>query len=129
LPQAVKILVDEIIPIEKAEETWAASIHFNLEISRTERETLSNLHAILERHPGSCPGFLHLRSPDKTDLVIALPETLRLKAGTILTREVHNFLGYQAVETHCRPVTASAGNNGPNRNGRDRRPPNGGYRR
>jgi len=127
--QAVKILVDEVIPIEKAEETWAASIHFNLEISRTDRDTLSNLHAILERHPGSCPGFLHLRSPDKTDSIIALPETLRVKAGTSLARDVHSFLGYQAVETRCRPVTAPAGNNGPNRNGRDRRPPNGGYRR
>jgi DNA polymerase-3 subunit alpha len=127
--QAVKILVDEVIPIEKAEESWAASIHFNLETSRTDRETLTNLHLILQRHPGSCPGFLHLRSPDKTDSIIALPETLRLKAGTTLAREVHNFLGYQAVETHCRQVTASAAHKGPNRNGRDRRPPNGGYTR
>ena len=126
--QAVKILVDEVIPIEKAEETWAASVHFNLEISRTDRETLLDLHAILERHPGSCPGFLHLRSPDKTDSIIALPETLRVKAGTSLRREVHSFLGYRAVETHCRPATAAA-TNGPHRNGRDRRTPNGGYRR
>ena len=121
-------MVDEVIPIEKAEETWAASVHFNLEISRTDRETLVDLHAILERHPGSCPGFLHLRSPEKTDSIIALPETLRVKAGTSLRREVHRFLGYTAVETHCRPATAAA-TNGLHRNGRDRRPPNGGYRR
>ena len=127
--QAVKILVDEVIPIDQAEETWAASIHFNLEISRTDRETLAKLHTILERHPGSCPGFLHLRSPEKTDSIIALPENLRLKAGRRLTHEVHNFLGYQAVETHCRPVTASAANNGVHRNAIDRRPPHGGYRR
>ena len=127
--QAVKILVDEVIPIEKAEETWTASVHFNLEISRTDRDTLMDLHTILERHPGSCPGFLHLRSPDNTDSIIALPESLRLKAGTSLSREVHSFLGYRAVETHCRPVTAAAATNGAHRNGRHRRPPNGGYRR
>jgi len=127
--QAVKILADEVIPIEKAEETWTASIHFRLEISRTDRETLSDLHAIFERHPGPCPGFLHLRSPDKTDSIIALPDTLKLKAGGSLTREVHNFLGYHAVETHCRAVTSSAANNGVNRNGRNRRPRNGGYGR
>ena len=133
--QAVKILADEVIPIEKAEETWAASIHFKLEISRTDRETLSNLHAILERHPGTCAGFIHLQSPDKTDSIISLPDTLKLKAGSSLAREVHSFLGYQAVETRCRAVTASAANNGinrvnrNNRNGRNRRPPNGGFGR
>jgi DNA polymerase-3 subunit alpha len=127
--QAVKILADEVIPIEKAEETWTASIHFKLEISRTDRETLSNLHAILDRHPGSCPGFLHLRSPDKTDSIIALPDTLKLKVGSSLIREVHSFLGYHAVETRCRAVTSSAANNGVNRNGRNRRPPNGGFGR
>ncbi len=127
--QAVKILADEVIPIEKAEETWAASVHFNLEISRTNRETLSDLHAILKRHPGSCPGFLHLRSPDKTDSIIALPEVLKLKAGGSLAREVHSFLGYEAVETLCRAVTSSAVNNRVNRNGRKGRPPNGGFGR
>jgi DNA polymerase-3 subunit alpha len=127
--QAVKILADEVIPIEKAEETWAASVHFNLEISRTNRETLSDLHAILKRHPGSCPGFLHLRSPDKTDSIIALPEVLKLKAGGSLAREVHSFLGYQAVETRCRAVTSSEVNNRVNRNGRKGRPPNGGFGR
>jgi len=127
--QAVKILADELIPIDKAEETWTASIHFKLEINRTDRETLSNLHAILERHPGTCAGFLHLHSPDKTDSIIALPDTLKLTAGSSLAREVHSFLGYQAVETRCRAVTASAANNGVNRNGRNRRPPNGGFGR
>jgi DNA polymerase-3 subunit alpha len=127
--QAVKILADEVIPIEKAEETWTASIHFKLEIDRTDRETLSNLHAILERHPGACPGFLHLQSPEKTDSIIALPDRLKLKAGSSLAREVHNFLGYQAVETRCRAVTSLAANNGVNRNGRNRRPPNGGFGR
>jgi DNA polymerase-3 subunit alpha len=127
--QTVKILADEVIPIEKAEETWAASIHFKLEISRTDRETLSNLHAILERHPGPCPGFLHLRSPDKTDSIISLPDTLKLKAGASLARDVHNFLGYEAVETHCRAVTSAATHNMVNRNGRNRRPPNGGIGR
>jgi|GEM_PF-4074025 len=59
----------------------------------------------------------------------SLPENLKLKAGGSLTREVHNFLGYHAVETHCRAVTSSAANNGVNRNGGNRRSPNGGFSR
>ena len=112
--KSVKILADTIIPIAKAEETWAASVHFNLEISRTDRERLENLHDILKRHSGLCPAFLHLRSPDNTDSIIALPDGFKLKAGGPLTREVNGFLGYQAVETRCSAVTLSATPNGVN---------------
>jgi len=116
--QSIKILADTVIPIKAAEETWTASIHFNLEISRTDRETLSELHDILKRHPGSCPAFLHLRSPDNTDSIIALPDTLKLKAGGDLTRAVTGLLGYSALETRCSAVTSAAVSSGGNRNGR-----------
>jgi DNA polymerase-3 subunit alpha len=125
--QSVKILADTVIPIEAAEETWTASVHFNLEISRTDREVLTQLHDIFERHPGGCPAFLHLRSPDNTDSVIALPEVLKLKAGGEISREVNSFLGYQAVETRCGAVPAASALNGLNRNGRKDRPFNGGF--
>jgi DNA polymerase-3 subunit alpha len=112
--KSVKILADMVIPIDKAEETWAASVHFNLEISRTDREGLKNLHAILKRYPGLCPAFLHLRSSDNADSIIALPDVFKLKAGGALTREVNGFLGYHAVETRCSAVTSSAALNGVN---------------
>jgi DNA polymerase-3 subunit alpha len=112
--KSVKILADMVIPIDKAEETWAASVHFNLEISRTDREGLENLHAILKRHPGLCPAFLHLRSSDNADSIIALPDGFKLKAGGALTREVNGFLGYHAVETRCSAVTSSTALNGVN---------------
>ena len=125
--QSVKILADTVIPIEKAEETWTASVHFNLETSRTNREILMDLHDILERHPGVCPAFLHLRSPDNTDSIIALPDTMKLKAGGALNREVSNFLGYHAVETRCSAVPAASALNGLNRNGRKEKHFNGGF--
>ena len=127
--QSVKILADTVIPINKAEETWSASVHFNLEISRTDRETLTDLHTILQRHPGACPAFLHLRSPDKTDSIIALSETLKLRAGGALSREVNNFLGYHAVDTRCSAVPAASALNGLNRNGRKEKPFHGGFNR
>jgi DNA polymerase-3 subunit alpha len=110
--KSVKILADMVISIDKAEETWAASVHFNLELSRTDREGLENLHAILKKHPGLCPAFLHLRSPGNTDSIIALPDGFKLKAGAVLTREVNGFLGYHAVETRCSAATSTATRNG-----------------
>jgi DNA polymerase-3 subunit alpha len=116
--KSVKILAETVVPINKAEETWAASIHFNLEMSRTDREGLENLHAILQRHPGVCPAFVHLRSADNTDSIIALPDALKLKAGSALIQDVDRFLGYHAVETRCSAVTSTASMNGNGGNGR-----------
>jgi DNA polymerase-3 subunit alpha len=99
--QSVKILAEKVVAMDKAEETWTASIHFNVEISRTDRNALEQLNEILRKHPGTCRAYLHLHSPEKTDSIIALPDSMRLKAGSALVREVKELLGYNAVETLC----------------------------
>ena len=101
---SVKILADTIIPMEKAEETWSASIHFNLDITRTDKAALIRLHEVFKRHPGACQGYLHLLGPEKTETIVALPDALKLRAGRPLTTEVDGLLGYHAVETVCSPV-------------------------
>lgn len=108
---SLKILADIIIPIKKAEETWSASIHFSLDISNTDKTSLIQLHKIFQRHPGSCQGYVHLLSPGKTETVIALSDTLKLRAGRPLTREVNALIGYNAVETVCSPATSSGRHN------------------
>ena len=105
--KSVKILVDSLIPIDKAEETWTASINFNLDITKIERKRLAKLYDIVNKHPGLCLAYIHLRDPDKTETIIALPDTMKLKAGSALTSEVNRFLGYNAVETVCKEITAS----------------------
>jgi DNA polymerase-3 subunit alpha len=102
--QSVKILAEKVVAMDKAEEMWTASIHLNLEISRTDRDALTKLHEILQRHPGGCRAYLHLRSPENTDSIVALPAALKLKAGGALFREVNELLGYNAVETRCLPA-------------------------
>ena len=99
--QSVKILAEKVVAMEKAEETWTASIHFNLEMSRTDRDALEQLNGILKKHSGTCRAYLHLHSPEKTDSIIELPDSMRLKAGGALVREVNELLGYSAVETLC----------------------------
>jgi DNA polymerase-3 subunit alpha len=119
--KSVKMIANTIIPVDKAEETWTASIHLNLELSRTDRHDLERLHEILQKHPGSCRAYIHLRSPEKTDSIIELPDRLKLKAGSLLTHEINEMLGYSAVETHCSSVKLSNAANGyhPNNNKRN----------
>jgi len=101
---SIKILADTIIPIDKAEETWTASVHFNLDITHTQRDVLVKLKEILKSHPGSCRAYIHLLNPDKTETIVALSNSIKLRAGLPLTREVNRFLGYNAVETACQPA-------------------------
>jgi DNA polymerase-3 subunit alpha len=100
--KSVKILGDAVIPIEKAEETWTTSVRVNLDMTSLDRELLEKLYEILQKHKGSASAFLHLRMPQRTETVIALPDHMRLRAGRALTEAINDFLGYGAVETVCR---------------------------
>jgi DNA polymerase-3 subunit alpha len=97
--QSTKILADNVVPIDKAEETWTASVHLNVDISNLDKGELQKLLEILKQHRGSSNIFLHLLVPQKTDTVIALPDTIKVRAGLELTEAVNGFLGYPAVET------------------------------
>jgi DNA polymerase-3 subunit alpha len=105
---AVKILAETLIPIEKAEETWAATLHVNLDLSRVQRETLLRLRDVMSSHPGTCPAILRLNSTDQTRILIALPEQLKVKAGSKLKRDINALLGYPAVQTDCSPAVSNS---------------------
>ncbi len=118
---SVKILAETVIPMDKAEETWSTSIHFNLDITRTDKALLEQLKGIFSRYPGSCQGYVHLLDPEKTDTTIALSDATRLKAGSSLIREVNRLLGYPAAETICEPTEMTSKSDGYNGNRRGRR--------
>jgi DNA polymerase-3 subunit alpha len=99
--QSAKILADTVVPVEKAEETWTTSVNLNLDVTMMDKEKLQQLYNILHRHKGSSNAFLCLRIPERTETVIALPNHIRLRAGSALADAVNEFLGYRAVETVC----------------------------
>ena len=118
--KSVKILVDTLVPMNKAEETWITSINFYLDITKTEKEMLTRLYDIVSRYPGSCPAYIHLRDPDKTETVIALPDTMKLKPDSALISEVNKLFGYKAVETVCKEASVSSTSNNFRNNGKKR---------
>ena len=105
--KSIKILADSIITMDKAEETWTANVHLNLDISGLQKHHLLELQETLKKYPGSCEVYLHLRDPGKWDTIIALPKTMRLKAGVNLVREVKAIFGYNPIETVCSEVTCN----------------------
>ncbi|MFH2219413.1 MAG: DNA polymerase III subunit alpha [Pseudomonadota bacterium] len=113
---AVKLLADRVILMDRAEETWTAKIHLNVDVTITDKDVLADLFNVLKRHPGSCQAYLHLLNPEKTETVVELPDTLKLKAGSALVQDVNGLLGYNAVETVCSPISCPESNNGASNN-------------
>jgi len=100
----VKILAETVIPIEKAESIWSASINITIDTSRVDSETLSKLHDILRKYTGSCTTFIHMQIPGKSETIIAMPDALKLRISPVMNREVNGLLGYGAVETTCSEI-------------------------
>ncbi|MDM8535984.1 DNA polymerase III subunit alpha [Desulfobacterales bacterium HSG17] len=117
----VNILADKIISIDKAEETWSASVHINLDITKTDRDMLIKLKEIFDNHQGNCPGYIHLLDPEKTETIISLSENIQLAAGEKLNCEVNAILGYSAVETSCKAAATSITSERKGKNGNFRK--------
>ncbi len=99
--KSVKILGNSVIPIQKAEETWTTSVRLKLDVTDLEKGMLERLSNLFKDHKGTSSAYLHLRIPEKTETVIALPDHIKLRPGKALTEAINSLLGYGAVETVC----------------------------
>jgi len=100
---SVKILANKITLMEKAEEALTQSLHFNLDITKSDENMLNRLNDIFKEYPGSCPAFIHLIEPEKAETTIALPDTMKL--NPTLTRKVRDSFGDDIViKTTCKAI-------------------------
>lgn len=108
----VKLLADTIVPMESAEEIWIARVHIHLDSNRVNREKLMQLKALIQQYSGECTVMLHVRVADSAEVLIDLPESLRLRVDALMEREINGLLGYPAVETECAEIKPAAKANG-----------------
>jgi DNA polymerase-3 subunit alpha len=97
----VKVLADEIIAMEKAEETWAVEVRLMVDAERTGREALARVRKTLKRYPGSCKGFVHIRLNNHAEAVVSMAAGMHIRFCEDMTREVNAIFGYDAVQTRC----------------------------
>jgi DNA polymerase-3 subunit alpha len=114
--KGAKLLAESVILMENAEETWTASVHITIDVTRTGRQVLSELHKLLLEYQGSSSCFLHMQIPGESETTISLPDNLRLNVTPSLTREVNGLLGYPALETQCSEIKLAPPKNGFNGN-------------
>jgi DNA polymerase-3 subunit alpha len=92
-----KLVAQEIAPLDAALPRWPEKLDLRLQTATATREQLLALKAILARHRGPVPAFLHLLAPHNQGAVLALPRELHLTPSPQLAEEVNRLLGYPAL--------------------------------
>ena len=96
--ESVKIIVREIMDIDDASERLTKSIHFFLHQPEVDKHHLSQLKNIISRYPGTCPAYVHLIVPDKTETVLSLPNELKLSPTPQLVQAVNKLFGHNVTK-------------------------------
>lgn len=92
--ESAKIIAREIVPLEEVSRRFTKGIHFFLHEKEVTPHHLAQLKNVLSRHPGDCPGFVHLVVPDKAETVLSLPKELKLSPTTQLVTDVERLFGH-----------------------------------
>ena len=58
---ALRIVVNEVFPMEKVREKFARSVILSLHVDAVRDQTIKDLRALLEQHRGNCPCYLNVQ--------------------------------------------------------------------
>jgi len=110
--KGLSILAEKVVPLERAEEEWSASLQLVLGTDPSEKDKPALVQNILSRYPGNCKVFIKMVIPEKSQVVLELPDRLKVNVCPELLRELKALLGRTAVDTACRPAMLAQKNNG-----------------
>jgi DNA polymerase-3 subunit alpha len=94
--QGTKLRALEIAALENGLPPWPERVDVRLRAGAVTRAQLRALKAILVRHRGPVPAFLHFLDP-RGEGLLELPEELYLTPSPELEQEVNHLLGYPAL--------------------------------
>lgn len=117
----VKILADQIIPMDQAEATWTVQVRLMVDPNKTDREKMTRLKAVLKRYPGPCKGYIHICLDGQAEAVVSMDEEMGIRYCDAMAREVDGILGRGAVQTRVSDAATAMRNsdlNGRRNNGR-----------
>jgi len=96
--ESPSIIVDEVIPLEKASEKLTESVTVSLQCAGLEDSTLEQLQNIFLSHPGSCPVYLKMLTHDNKERIIRANSSFNVSANPALKKSVDRLLGEGHIE-------------------------------
>ncbi|MBI5598990.1 MAG: DNA polymerase III subunit alpha [Deltaproteobacteria bacterium] len=88
-----KLIASEIMLLDDAKKKRARKTHILAPTGSIGERTLSDLKEILRSRPGSSPVFLHLLYPDSREVVVGLPDELKIDPCAELLGRIKEAIG------------------------------------
>jgi DNA polymerase-3 subunit alpha len=93
-----KILVREVIALDRAEECLSSQLRVRLVADEATRDRLTALRGVLERQPGDCGVALHVVIPGQSETVLRLAAPCGVRPDAALCRDVDALFGRGVTE-------------------------------
>ncbi|HBO85164.1 MAG: DNA polymerase III subunit alpha [Deltaproteobacteria bacterium GWC2_42_11] len=95
--EKVKLIAEEIYPIDEARERLTNAVHLGIKTLGIDNGQLEDIKSLLKKYSGNCPVFCHFRYPDGKEVVLALPDELRVSPSKDMMEDVKGFIGEDGV--------------------------------
>jgi DNA polymerase-3 subunit alpha len=95
--ERVQLIATEIVPLEASVKDPGREVTLTLDTARVSKEQLPTLRDTLLRHHGSSPTTLSILVPESGEILVDLPDQLRVSPTERMAKEIQGILGYPAV--------------------------------
>ena len=95
--EAIKVIVNEVIPIDKVKERFAKSVVFDVNLDSMDEGTIFELGKLLEKHKGSCVCYFNVNGGGLSKNSIYFTRKYVIDPNNQFISAVKNLLGERAV--------------------------------
>jgi len=95
--ETCKLLVTEVCALKEVKAQKTRRVHFRLSTPGLDEGQLRRLKEIITRHRGDCEAMIHLVVPNRSETVIALPDTLKVAASDEIVDDAARLFEYNVV--------------------------------
>jgi DNA polymerase III subunit alpha len=93
-----KILVRDVIELERAEEKLSSRLRVRIRAEEATEDRLTALRRLLEQRPGNCAVTLHLVIPDESETILSVSAVRGVRPDATLRRDVDDLFGRSVTE-------------------------------
>jgi DNA polymerase-3 subunit alpha len=93
-----KILVRDVVLLERAEEKLASALRVRIRAEEATADRLTALRQLLEARPGECGVTLHVVIPEESETVVAIAAVRGVRPDPALRRDVDALFGRSVTE-------------------------------
>ncbi len=100
--EKIKILMGEIIPLDKVREKIADSVLIKVMTTGIDEDIMNPLRAILEKHRGSCPLHFSLVYPQEYQVLLEASTQHRVTPSKEFINDIEELLGKGSIKINIR---------------------------